>query len=100
MTRSKIAQLPAISQERLARAKSQMLNRLYGQILYRMCGILGTKRRDSILQAAIEGKVYVAVDDGLEDGSHFHIFGNKEFQYAISMRVLPMLCSVEISVSS
>ena len=65
-----------------------------------MCGILGKAPPNSILQAAIEGKVYVEEDDGPEDGSRFHIFGSKAFQYAISMRVRPKLYAVEISISS
>ena len=48
------------------RAKQRTLNRLCEQTLYRMYDILGTTQRDSILQAAIEGKVCVAGDDGLE----------------------------------
>ena len=65
-----------------------------------MCGILGKAPPNSILQEVVEGKVFLAVDDGLEDGSHFHIFGSKASQYVISMRAQPMLCSVETSISS
>ena len=77
-----------------------MLDRLCEQTLYRMCGILDTTRRDSILQEQVEGKAYVEVDDGLEDVLFFHIFGNMASQYAISMRAMPKLCSVEISAFS
>ena len=100
MIRSKIAQLPTISQENTAQAKQRMLNRLCEQTLYRMCGILGKAPPNSILQAAVLDTVFLEVDDGLEDGSRFHIFGNKASQYVISMRVRPKPCSVEISAFS
>ena len=61
-----------------------------------MCGILDTELQDSILQAAVEDIAYVAEDDALEDGWRFRIFGSKEFQYAISMKVRPKPCSFEI----
>ena len=61
---------------------------------------LDTTRRDSILQAAVADKVFLAADDGPVGGSRFRIFGSMASRYAILMRVQPTLCAVVTSIFS
>ena len=77
-----------------------MPDRLYEQTLYRMCGIAGIKQSDYAHREAVLDTVFLAGDDGLEDVLFFHIFGSMASKYAISMKVRPKPCSVEISVFS
>ena len=100
MTRSNIAELLPTSQETPIRARWRTPNRLYEPTLGRSCGILGTKRPNYAHREAVVDIVFSAGDDELAGGSHFRIFGSKEYRFASSMKEQPKPCFVVISVSS